>query len=299
MLSPIRLMLLVPFYANAAFLERTLGSVMGQDDPDWQAIVVDDSPEGDEAAHVVARIADPRISYSRNEGNLGVAGSFNRCIELARERGVEVCAIVHADDELEPRYVRRVKQVHSEWPDAACVAPKVTVINGAGEPTRTVADAVKALMWPHRAPALVGEAGLQRLLRGQFFYCPAVSYRLSALPELVWNPRWHQVMDLELYGRLLLRGHSIRLEDERLYRYRRHAGTTTEANSSSMLRSEEETAVCRELAADAKAVGWPKAARAGRVRVAVRGQALLRACSLLARRRWAEARRAFGFALAP
>ena len=292
-------MLLVPFYANAAFLERTLRSVIAQDDRQWEAVVVDDSPGGYEAEQVVRGLDDQRIGYARNASNLGVAGSFNRCIELARERSADVCAIVHADDELEPRYVGRLKQVHAEWPDAACVAPKVTVINGAGAPTRTVADSVKALMWPHRAPALVGEAGLQRLLRGQFFYCPAVSYRLSALPEVVWNPRWRQVMDLELYGRLLLRGHSIKLEPERLYRYRRHAGTTTETNSVSMLRSEEETALCRELAAEAKTIGWPKAARAGRVRVAVRGQALLRACSLLARRRWAEARRAFGFALAP
>ena len=158
MRSPIRLMLLVPFYANAAFLERTLRSVIAQDDRQWEAVVVDDSPGGYEAEQVVRGLDDQRIGYARNASNLGVAGSFNRCIELARERSADVCAIVHADDELEPRYVGRLKQVHAEWPDAACVAPKVTVINGAGAPTRTVADSVKALMWPHRAPALVGEA---------------------------------------------------------------------------------------------------------------------------------------------
>ena len=66
-------------------------------------------------------------------------------------------------------------------------------------------------MWPRRTTTLIGERGLQRLLRGQFFYCPAVSYRLALVPRPAWDPRWRQVMDLMLYGRVLLAGGSIEL----------------------------------------------------------------------------------------
>ena len=67
-------------------------------------------------------------------------------------------------------------------------------------------------MWPDGLAALEGERGLQLLVRGQFFYCPAVSYRLSAVPEQAWTDRWRQVMDLDLYARILLAGGRIGLE---------------------------------------------------------------------------------------
>ena len=206
--------------------------------------------------------------------------------------------ILHADDVLEAGYVEASIAAHARWPEAACVATRATVIDVVGHRMSTLADLVKRCMWPRRATELKGEAGLRRLLRGQFLYCPAVSYRLTLLPKPAWNERWKQVMDLELYGRLLLDGHSIRLQSEPLYRYRRHAGATTAVNSGNLVRTLEETEVCRELAVFAQRAGWTRAARAGRARLAVRGQALTQAASLLRRRQWATLRTAAGYVLA-
>ena len=99
-------------------------------------------------------------------------------------------------------------------------------------------------------------------------------------------------MDLDLYARILLAGGRIGLEERRSYRYRRHDETATESQSSSMLRSDEETALCRELAEIASARGWDAAAREARWRVTVRLQALRRVPSLVVHGRWSELRRA-------
>jgi hypothetical protein len=228
-----------------------------------------------------------------------VAGSFERCFDIARELGVELVAIVHADDELEPDYVEVAKAAHLGDRTAVAVAPRATVIGPTGATAHTVADMVKAWMWPRHAHVLQGDDGLRRLLRGLFFYCPAVSYRVALLPVPAWDARWKQVMDLDFYGRVLLAGDRIVLESRRTYRYRRHGGTMTELNSSSLLRTEEETAAVTALMSAAREKGWNLAVRSGRWRIAVRCQALLRIPGLLLRHHVAIACRALVLALRP
>ncbi len=288
----------VPYYANPAYLRLALDSVLAQTDPFWWCVVVDDSPD-DSAALVVGAVDDPRINVERNPTNLGVAGNFNRCVELAVAGGAQLGVILHADDLLEPDYIATMRAAHARRPEAACVAPKVTVIDIDGNPHLPLPDRVKAALWPRRLDRLAGEQGMRLLLRGQFFYCPAVSYRWALLQPPVWDDRWRQVMDLMLYGRTILVGGSVELEPARVYRYRRHAGSETQQNSATLSRTEEETAACRELAAAAGAIGWHRARRAGQARTTVRLQSVLQAALALGRGRGAIARRALGFALRP
>ena len=135
-------------------------------------------------------------------------------------------------------------------------------------------------------------------MHGLFFYCPSVSYRVDLLPELRFDGRWRQVMDLDLYARVLLGGGSIVLVPGRVYRYRRHDGTMTAQNSRSLVRLDEEVAVSREIAAAARSMGWSRGARSAQVRLTVRLNGLLEAARLLLHRRphegLAAARQALG-----
>ena len=293
---------MVPFYSNVEYLWQTLHSVIAQTDRGWRCVVVDDSPDDQGIDSLVADFGDERITVERNPTNLGVAGSFNRCFELASQRGAELAMILHADDLLEPGYIATVRAAHAAAPDATCVATKVTVIDANGAPARTIPDTVKAWLWPKRLDRLHGERGLQLLLRGQFFYCPAVSYRMAAVAALdgqAWNEHWTQVMDLELYGRILLSGGTIVLEPAPVFRYRRHQQSMTQLNSQSMVRTTEETEVCRMLAVRAAGLGWKRASRAGRIRFTVRLQALMRALISIIRGRFRSGGRALGLSIWP
>lgn len=295
-MAPPPYLLTVPFYTGVELARLTLQSVLSQDDPHWRCVVVDDSPEGSSdgpaVAELVAAVGDARLSYERNEGEHGVAAAFNRCFDLARREAAELVTVVHADDLLEPGYVAAMRAAHAHAPAVTCVAPKVTVVGADGSTRRTIPDTVKSLLWPRRLDELRGQTGLRLLLRGQFFYCPAVSYRVSAIEHHTWNARWGQVMDLELYGRILLEDGAIRLTDDRVYRYRRHEGSETQLNSATLVRSEEETELCRTLAAEARRRGWARAARAGGWRTTVRLQAALRVVTSLRAGRADIARRA-------
>jgi len=284
--------LAIPFYSGLDYLSLALRSLIQQTDSAWTAIVVDDASPEDGAAAVVGELGDPRVRYVRNERNLGVAGNFNRCIELAFTEA-PVVVVFHGDDELAPGYVAAIRAAHRSFPDAACVAPRVTVIDGVGKPARTIADTVKAMLWPRRLPmVLEGDDGLAKVMRGLFFYCPSVSYRVDLLPKVHFDTRWRQVMDLDLYSRVLLDGGSIAVFPDRVYRYRRHAATMTATNSRSLVRLDEETQVCREVVDAARGKGWRRSVTAAQLRGTVRLNGLLEALRLATRREFRLAWRA-------
>jgi hypothetical protein len=132
------------------------------------------------------------------------------------------------------------------------------------------------------------------MMRGLFFYCPSVSYRVSLLPELRFDGRWRQVMDVDFYSRILLSGGSIALVPDQVYRYRRHKETMTAQNSRSLVRLEEEVAVSREVSEAARAMGWRRSARTARLRPTVRLNGMLEAATLLVHGQLRTARIAAG-----
>jgi len=200
----------IPFLSDLGYLRQALHSLVDQDDPDWTAVVIDDCSPETGAAALVADIDDPRIRAMRNSANLGLAANFNRCLAAP---GTDVVAIFHADDLLQSGYIATVRRAHAEFPDAAMVAPMATAIDAAGQSIDTAVDKLKRRYWPTAQRELLqGDGGLARLMAAFFVYCPAMSYRPARLPHPTFDTRWKQVMDLDLYARVLLDGGSIVLD---------------------------------------------------------------------------------------
>jgi glycosyltransferase involved in cell wall biosynthesis len=254
----VRLTLAIPFYANTELLAAALTSVLAQDCDDWEAVVVDDGSESD-AREVVTRVGGGRIRYLRNPANLGLAGNWNRCLEVAE---TELVTIFHADDELRPDYARRVLEVHRDAPDAVAVFTGASVIGPTGKAIFSFPDEVKRFTRP-RADSnridVAGEAGLVSLLRGQHIFCPTLAYQRARLPQPTFDARWRQVTDLDLLARLLVDGEHIVGTTEAAYRYRRHSANQTALLTASLDRFDEEYAVYAEIAARARACGWTRA----------------------------------------
>ena len=73
----------IPTYNGAAFLSAAIDSVLHQTYPHFEIWVLDDNSPDDTQA-VVSRYSDRRVRYVRNPNNLGPAGNWNRCLELAQ-----------------------------------------------------------------------------------------------------------------------------------------------------------------------------------------------------------------------
>jgi Glycosyl transferase family 2 len=90
-----RVAVVLPVYAQAAFLGRAVGSLFAQTLPDWELVVVDDgSPEGIEA--VTAPFGDdPRVRVLRHDRNQGLGAALNTGINATTAPAV---AYLPADD---------------------------------------------------------------------------------------------------------------------------------------------------------------------------------------------------------
>ena len=253
------LTLAIPFYANTELLATALASVVAQDSNDWEAVVVDDAGPESDARDVVARVGGGRIRYERNPENLGLAGNWNRCLEVAE---TELVTLFHADDELRPDYVRRVLEVHRGAPDAVAVFTGASVIGPTGKAIFSFPDEVKRFTRPRADGDRInvhGETGLVSLLRGQHIFCPSLAYQRGRLPQPTFDTRWRQVTDLDLLSRLLVSGERIVGSTEAAYRYRRHDANQTALLTASLDRFDEEWAIYDEIAARARARGWSRA----------------------------------------
>jgi glycosyltransferase involved in cell wall biosynthesis len=257
-----RLGVAIPFYRGLGYLREAIESVRGQTRGDWRLLVCDDRGEPDPAAarSLVASFGDPRIAYAANDANLGMVGSWNRCLDLA---DTELVTLLHADDRLLPRYAETVLAVAESFPEAAAVFCAAEIIGPSGERRFSLADVSKALFAPRGAGPLVlrGEPALRALAAGNFIMCPTLCFRRSVLGARRFDPRWRQVQDLALTARLLLEGATLVGSREAAYAYRRHPESATERQSETLLRFEEELELLAELAGAARERGWERAAR--------------------------------------
>ena len=263
----------IPYYDNPAYLLEAVASVRQQTFTDWELVVVDDagpSPAGE----AVQALADPRISYVRNDHNLGLAANWNECIRRSR---APLVTVLHADDRLLPTYAERVLVAAQLRPDAAAVFTDVSIIGPQGQPTRTIADVGKLMVRrPRFDHDIVGDLGMAGLLAGNYILCPTLCIRPAIVGEAPFDSNWRFVPDLDFTVGQLLAGRSLRAIREPLLEYRRHAGSQTSSLTSDSSRFEEEFRFLSQMAEAAAAKGWTRSARAGRLRVTARLHLVLR-----------------------
>lgn len=258
----------IPYYSGIDYLQRAIASVQAQARDDWECIVVDDAGPESAAAAVLA-LGDPRVRYERNPENLGLGGNWNRCLSLAT---APLVTLLHADDELLPGYADAVVRAHAAHPDALAVYTRATVIGPDGAPVFSFPDRVKRVIEGRSSgPTVVsGEAGLERLLRGQFIFCPALCYRRDAIGADPFSTSWRMVLDLAFLAQSLLDGRRLVGLADPLYAYRRHDASQTATLTASTERFDEEIAIYDDLANRAEAIGWYRAAATARSKRIIR-----------------------------
>ncbi|KRF36528.1 glycosyltransferase [Nocardioides sp. Soil805] len=255
----------VPFWGDPALLRACIDSVKAQDDPAWVLTVVDDCyPDESVAAHFAAE-TDPRITYLRNERNLGITGNYERCRELATG---DLMMFLGCDDLLRPGFVAQVKDLHREFPRAATLQVGVDVIDEHGAPIDPLTDKVKRAIMPRvgSRAELGGEQLAQSLLRGDWLYWPSLVFRTEALRAYRFREGLPIIQDLALVIDMTAAGETLALDRAVGFAYRRH---TASASSSSLLhgsRFADERRYYRDAADQMSALGWRRAARTARLR---------------------------------
>jgi glycosyltransferase involved in cell wall biosynthesis len=266
--------IMIPFYGDPDMLRQTVTSVLTQTDPGWRLTVVDDGYPDPSVAEWFGALEDERVSYVRNEQNLGANKNYEKCMTLAKERDV---VILGADDLMLPNYVAVVAAARAAHPEAAVIQPGVRVIDEHGAEVRTLVDETKKRLYQPRLTertALRGEELARSLLRGNWLYFPALCFDVRKVREIGFREGLNVVQDLALVLDLLMRGEELVADPTVCFQYRRHSGSDSSWRALDGTRFAEERRFFLGAANELERLGWTRAARAARLHASSRLHAL-------------------------
>ncbi|TFD86279.1 glycosyltransferase family 2 protein [Cryobacterium serini] len=265
--------IMMPFYGRFDHFQQAVESVLAQSDPDWRLTIVDDVYPDLAPGEWAKSLGDERITYIRNDENLRPSRNYRKCVSLMKS---DFATLMGCDDILLPNYVRRVKELIAEFPDAAIIQPGVGLIDGNGRPSFPLADRVKG--WYRirgtGARKYSGETLAASLLRANWTYFPSLVWRASEVARHGFRVDLDVVQDLAMILEITKNGGSLVLDDEECFSYRRHAESVSAVTGPDGSKFAQERTLFSEAVEDCTTLGWTRAARAARLHLTSRLNAL-------------------------
>ncbi|MGQ0553126.1 MAG: glycosyltransferase [Planctomycetota bacterium] len=236
--------LALPTWNGEAHLEAALASCLAQRAAlpradDLEVLLVDDGSVDDTLA-IARRFAAQGLVVHSNPRPLGIAGNWNRCLDLARG---EFVGLLHQDDRLRAGYLARALALFQREPGLGLLHSPYEVIDGAGQ---LVPDRHEELPPEQRERALPGREIMARLFRGRStaIVCPGVLARRTVWRAVGgFDTRWRFALDLDMWMRVSEQ-YDVGCLGEPLVEYRRHEDQQT-SRESSAARAREMIAVKR------------------------------------------------------
>lgn len=255
--------ILFPFYGDVELMKLAVQSVRRQSDPDWRMVVVDDGYPDDSIPGWFESLEDDRITYMRNEQNLGANGNYRKALRFVEN---DLVMVMGADDIMLPNYLEWLVDRAERFPEASVFQPGVFVIDENGAPSRTLVERVKDAYRPngHGPRVLRGEKLATSLLRSNWLYFPSIAWRAEPITSIGFREDYDVVQDLALVLDVVLRDEALLLDDLATFLYRRHSGSDSSKKALEGVRFEEERRFFYMMADEMTAKGWPTAARAAR-----------------------------------
>jgi len=199
MISETKVTIAIPTYNRSKLLKTSLKSVLAQDYPDFQVLVLDNGSCDDTEA-VVRSFTDSRIRYVRNEINIGSFRNWNRTIEINSN---PYLSILSDDDILLPGFIRESVLALDNFPHAAFSAARTEFIDINGAPLY-----VTGMELSDQLPEglIDGLEFIHQIVDGQkwILRTSSVMFRASALAAVgaFDAPHSKYMNDLNLYLRL-------------------------------------------------------------------------------------------------
>lgn len=260
---------LFPFYGDVALMKTAIRSVLRQSYPDFRLTVMDDGYPDPSIPGWFESLHDDRVSYERNEHNLGANANYRKCVSRITQ---ELVVMMGADDIMLPNYLEWLVTRAGEHSEASIFQPGVVVIDERGAAVHGLVDSVKDLYRPrgHGVRVLAGESLAVSLLRGSWMYFPALGWRAEAIKGIGFREGYDVVQDLCLTLDVAMRGGNFLLDDELAFMYRRFSGSDSSVRALAGSRFDEERRFFITMAAEMDAKGWHHAARTARMHISSR-----------------------------
>ena len=226
-MNPPRISIIVPSYNQGAYIEETLLSVLDQNYPALELIVMDGGST-DQTVEVLQKFSS-RLAHWESAKDRGQTHAINK--GLARCTG-EIWAYLNSDDLISPNSLQRAAQMFAD--------PAVEWIGGVSEifdstgPRDTVTPQEPARMIEYLTP-------WQRSVQ-HVFACSNVTYMRRSVYEKLgaFDESYHYSMDMEYYVRAVFAGIRFHRIPDILGRWRWHEQCKTVKDGNAYRFTEEE-----------------------------------------------------------
>jgi len=184
----------VPVYNGERYIEDCLRSILEQDYPALEVIVVDDG-SSDATESQVRALDDPRVQFHR-QANAGSAVARNRGVECAQG---EFIAFNDSDDLWAPHRLKQQVRYLREQPELHAVCGRFMAVPDAF--TRADAAAQDYQTEPAPDPAKSGFTYL-RLLESSIYHVDCLLVRASLMKRIRFNPDYRRGQDFDFFLQL-------------------------------------------------------------------------------------------------
>lgn len=123
-----KLTVILTTYNTKKYVGQAIKSVLNQTYKDYKFIILDNCST-DNTEDVISTFTDSRITYIRNEKNIGFVGNINKALSLC---DTEYLIIVHDDDVLKPQLFEKEINILENYEDVSIVGSNRTYINDQG-----------------------------------------------------------------------------------------------------------------------------------------------------------------------
>ena len=212
-----RISVLMPVYnTRTEHLREAINSILAQTFTDFEFLILNDSSTDPAVEEVVKSYDDPRIVYAVNEHNLGISGSRNRLLDMAKG---EYLAVMDHDDFSFPDRLEKEAGFLDTHPDVGIVGSLVeNMADGKVKPRPASDVEIKKMLMIHcnlaHSSCMLRRSVLEQYhIRYEALYSPAEDYALFA-----------RLIPVTQFAIL----------QEPLFRYRAWAGNTSNRQSKKM-----------------------------------------------------------------
>ena len=203
----------MPAHNALPFLDESIKSILEQSLSDFEFVILDDaSTDGSLARLREWAQRDPRISLHENKTRLGLAGSSNSVVSMAR---APIIARMDADDISHPDRLKKQWDIIASRPDVAVIGTLCNGIDASGREVRP-RDRWRLVRRSNYIPFPHGSAMFRREVFDQIGGYDETSLRGE---------------DQDLFSRMAARGRVLTLPDV-LYSYRYHSSNATLFNGT-------------------------------------------------------------------
>ena len=219
---------LVPVFNRRELIGRAVDSVLEQDIPDLDVVVVDNHSD-DGTWERLQRYTDPRVRLFRNDSNIGLFGNFNRCAqEIRREFALFLCS----DDRLAPGFLRKASAQLAEHRSAALLSSRGVVVGENDRELEVIAGHFSQGLYLGSSVPSAWFWANYHYGTNPLNYPSGILMRSSALQRcLPFRAQFGAAADMDLFLRVLAHG-DLLITDEVGCLIGRHAGQESQVARS-------------------------------------------------------------------